>query len=99
MHKTTRPRRGADRQPGPRERPQAPPPQGRNGFAGRTPQPYHAGAPRPQIGVVPGGRHVETDANGQPVGPPMERQLKGPSHHWLVDDGRGGTKSRESNAC
>ena len=90
MQKTTRPRRGPERRP---------PAAGGAEPAARGAQPRNGHAARPPFGVVPGGRAGRTDENGQPLGPPVKRQLRGPSHHWLVDDGRGGARPQERQRC
>ena len=90
MPRTTRPRRGQDR---------FPPGAAHYEPAARSGQPTNGHMARPAVGVIPGGRTARTDPNGQPLGPPLERQLKGPSRHWLVDDGRDGAKPQEKRPC
>ena len=90
MQKTTRPRRGPERFP-PATAGSQPP--------ARDAQPPNGHRTAPPVGVVPGGRNARMDPNGQPAGPPLERQLKGPSRHWLVDDGRGGARPQEKGRC
>ena len=77
--RSTQPQRPGGRQPHWRE---------------HSPSQTHSPGPgnqRPKDGAPSLGpaQRMQTDSNGQPVGPSKARRLAGPSRHWLVRDAAG----------